>query len=177
MQVRETLTGREYECASRAAKGDSNQQIANELRIKRKTVEYHLYNAYSKLNITKRTQLPILFRENLYVHKINWRQEVTPRERVEFTFNRLSLEEKNTISIKTLAKKARVSESFVSTFLKTKREFKTRSVSIIYKDRAYSISELSKISGLSYHIIHSRIFRYGLDSERALTQPRKARKR
>lgn len=144
MQVRETLTGREYECASRAAKGDSNQQIANELRIKKKTVECHLYRVYSKLNITNRTELSILFRENLYVHKINPERESTPRQRIEVVFNYLSSEEKNTITPKTLAKKTSCSSSFAQKFLKAQRGLTIKPLYVTYKNTPTSLSELSK---------------------------------
>ena len=51
------LTAREREVAGRAAGGMGNEQIAHELCVSRRTVEFHLSNAYRKLGIFRRGQL------------------------------------------------------------------------------------------------------------------------
>ncbi|HOZ58652.1 MAG TPA: helix-turn-helix transcriptional regulator, partial [Nakamurella multipartita] len=51
------LTAQELVVARLAADGLSNRQIAGELVVSIKTVEYHLRNAFAKLGITSRRQL------------------------------------------------------------------------------------------------------------------------
>jgi ATP/maltotriose-dependent transcriptional regulator MalT len=51
------LTERELAAASLAAKGLTNQEIARELYVSPKTVEYHLGHVYAKLQLTSRRQL------------------------------------------------------------------------------------------------------------------------
>ncbi len=50
------MTSREIELAERLLAGRSNQEIADELFISRKTVENHLYNIYQKLGVKNRVQ-------------------------------------------------------------------------------------------------------------------------
>lgn len=52
------LTAQEVIVARLAAAGRSNRQIADELVVSIKTVEYHLRNAFTKLDVTSRRQLP-----------------------------------------------------------------------------------------------------------------------
>lgn len=52
------LTAQEIIVARSAAAGSSNRQIADELVVSIKTVEYHLRNAFTKLDVTSRRQLP-----------------------------------------------------------------------------------------------------------------------
>jgi DNA-binding CsgD family transcriptional regulator len=54
----DSLTPSELRVAQRAAKGLSNREIAEDLFVTIKTVEMHLANAYGKLGIRSRTQLP-----------------------------------------------------------------------------------------------------------------------
>jgi DNA-binding NarL/FixJ family response regulator len=54
----EALTPSERRVAGMAAEGLTNPQIAQALFVTLKTVERHLSNAYLKLNINSRTQLP-----------------------------------------------------------------------------------------------------------------------
>jgi DNA-binding NarL/FixJ family response regulator len=51
------LTSRETEVAHLAGKGLSNPEIAAELFISRKAVEYHLGNIYAKCGLTGRQEL------------------------------------------------------------------------------------------------------------------------
>ncbi|MEV0619068.1 AAA family ATPase [Nonomuraea sp. NPDC050404] len=51
------LTTQESAIAARAARGLTNRQIARELALSVKTVEYHLGNVYLKLRVRSRTQL------------------------------------------------------------------------------------------------------------------------
>jgi ATP/maltotriose-dependent transcriptional regulator MalT len=51
------LTDRERDVAVLVAKGYSNPEVASELYVSRKAIEYHLQNIYGKLGITSRKQL------------------------------------------------------------------------------------------------------------------------
>jgi DNA-binding CsgD family transcriptional regulator len=53
----ESLTPSELRVAQRAAEGNTNREIAEDLFVTIKTVEMHLANAYGKLGIRSRTQL------------------------------------------------------------------------------------------------------------------------
>ena len=52
------LTSQELVVARLAALGRSNREIADELVVSIKTIEYHLRNAFGKLAVTSRRQLP-----------------------------------------------------------------------------------------------------------------------
>ena len=54
----EALTPSERRIARMAASGRTNREIAQSLFITRKTVEMHLHNAYRKLDIDSRADLP-----------------------------------------------------------------------------------------------------------------------
>lgn len=54
----DSLTPSELRVARRAADGNTNREIAEDLFVTVKTVEMHLANAYGKLDIRSRTQLP-----------------------------------------------------------------------------------------------------------------------
>jgi DNA-binding NarL/FixJ family response regulator len=54
------LTAQELQVVRRAATGLSNREIAAELFLSPRTVGYHLYKAYPKLNVTARRQLASL---------------------------------------------------------------------------------------------------------------------
>jgi DNA-binding NarL/FixJ family response regulator len=54
----ESLTASELRVARMAARGLTNTEIAQQLFVTRKTVEVHLSNAYRKLDIRSRRQLP-----------------------------------------------------------------------------------------------------------------------
>jgi DNA-binding CsgD family transcriptional regulator len=56
----DALTPSERRVARMAAEGMSNPQIAQALFVTRKTIEKHLGNAYSKLDVASRDQLPAL---------------------------------------------------------------------------------------------------------------------
>ena len=51
------LTSQELVVARLAAAGRTNREIAGELVVSVKTVEYHLRNAFQKLGITRRREL------------------------------------------------------------------------------------------------------------------------
>jgi DNA-binding NarL/FixJ family response regulator len=51
------LTTQELAVAKLVATGLTNRQTARELVVSEKTVEYHLRNAFGKLQVTSRTQL------------------------------------------------------------------------------------------------------------------------
>ncbi|GAB4099089.1 hypothetical protein GCM10028789_12530 [Sinomonas halotolerans] len=52
-----SLTVREQEVAALAARGTSNRQIAEDLRLSVRTVEGHLYQVFSKLGVANRAEL------------------------------------------------------------------------------------------------------------------------
>jgi DNA-binding NarL/FixJ family response regulator len=54
----ESLTARELRVAALAADGQTNREIAQTLFVTPKTVEVHLSNAYRKLDIRSRRELP-----------------------------------------------------------------------------------------------------------------------
>jgi len=54
---RQALTTREEQVAALAAEGRSNREIARELVITQKTVEWHLQHAFRKLGLTSRSEL------------------------------------------------------------------------------------------------------------------------
>jgi DNA-binding CsgD family transcriptional regulator len=53
----DALTGREREIVALVAEGLSNDEIANKLFVSRRTVEGHLYRAFTKLGVTDRGEL------------------------------------------------------------------------------------------------------------------------
>jgi DNA-binding CsgD family transcriptional regulator/predicted negative regulator of RcsB-dependent stress response len=57
MHGQEALTTREHQVATLAAEGFSNREIAEQLVVTVKTVEWHLKNSFQKLGVTSRTQL------------------------------------------------------------------------------------------------------------------------
>jgi ATP/maltotriose-dependent transcriptional regulator MalT len=57
MHGKEALTARERQVATLAAEGLSNREIAEQLVVTVKTVEWHLKNSFLKLGVTARTQL------------------------------------------------------------------------------------------------------------------------
>lgn len=59
--ARTTLTPQELAVARLVATGLTNRQVAAELAISTKTVEYHLTSIYAKLGLSARSQLPALF--------------------------------------------------------------------------------------------------------------------
>ena len=57
LKGREALSPREEQVAALAADGRSNREIATELVVTQKTVEWHLRNAFRKLGLTSRSEL------------------------------------------------------------------------------------------------------------------------
>jgi DNA-binding CsgD family transcriptional regulator len=51
------LTPQELQIAQMAATGQTNREIAQELYLSHRTVEYHLYRIFPKLGITRRSEL------------------------------------------------------------------------------------------------------------------------
>jgi DNA-binding CsgD family transcriptional regulator len=60
------ISRREYEIVGKMLQGKSNNQIAAELFLSRRTVDTHIYNIYKKLSIKNRFQLFNLFQNELY---------------------------------------------------------------------------------------------------------------
>ena len=56
-ETRDELTPHEVRIARMARDGASNQEIATELFVSRKTVEYHLHKVFQKLGINRREHL------------------------------------------------------------------------------------------------------------------------
>jgi DNA-binding CsgD family transcriptional regulator len=67
LRGREALTPRELSAARLAAEGMSNREIAQALFVTLRTVELHLSNAYGKLNIQSRQELPDVLRPSSLV--------------------------------------------------------------------------------------------------------------
>jgi DNA-binding CsgD family transcriptional regulator/tetratricopeptide (TPR) repeat protein len=59
VETREDLTAQQAQIARLARDGLSNPEIGARLFISARTVEHHLHNVFSKLNIRSRTQLPL----------------------------------------------------------------------------------------------------------------------
>jgi DNA-binding NarL/FixJ family response regulator len=57
IETSDELTPHEARIARMARGGASNQDIATELFVSRKTVEYHLHKVFSKLGISTRQEL------------------------------------------------------------------------------------------------------------------------
>lgn len=55
------LTTREFQVAEKVALGYSDEEVAEALSVSASTVRKHLYNAYAKLAVNKRSQLEELF--------------------------------------------------------------------------------------------------------------------
>ncbi len=64
---RSGLTAAELRVATLAARGATNRQIATELFVTAKTVEYHLTSVYRKLNIASREELPAVVQSSQLV--------------------------------------------------------------------------------------------------------------
>jgi DNA-binding NarL/FixJ family response regulator len=60
---RDRLTPQELSVANLAATGMSNREIAGELVISVKTVEFHLSNVFAKLGVTSRARLARAWRK------------------------------------------------------------------------------------------------------------------
>ena len=57
VETTDDLTPHETRIARMARDGASNQDIATELFVSRKTIEYHLHKVFTKLGISTRQQL------------------------------------------------------------------------------------------------------------------------
>ena len=57
LDVGSVLTAQELHVARLAAEGYTNKEIADRVYLSHRTVGVHLYNAYAKLQINRRSQL------------------------------------------------------------------------------------------------------------------------
>ena len=55
------LTEKQSEIAAHVTYGESNQEIANKLKLAEQTVKFHLTNIYKKLGIKNRAELVQVF--------------------------------------------------------------------------------------------------------------------
>ena len=65
------LTSQELQIIRHVCDGASNRDIAGQLFISPRTVEYHLYNAYPKLGVSSRTQLLSRFGTNTELSRLH----------------------------------------------------------------------------------------------------------
>lgn len=63
------LTKRETEVLSLIEKGLTNDQIACQLNLKRRTVEFHVSNILRKLEVSSRLEAAVLITKNRYTIK------------------------------------------------------------------------------------------------------------
>ena len=59
------LTPKETEILDIISKGASNQEVSEQLGIKRRTVQSHLYYIYKKLDVSNRVQAALWANQNL----------------------------------------------------------------------------------------------------------------
>ena len=59
------LTPKETEILAIISKGASNQEVSEQLSIKRRTVQSHLYYIYKKLGVSNRIQAALWANKNL----------------------------------------------------------------------------------------------------------------
>jgi DNA-binding CsgD family transcriptional regulator len=69
MAALDQLSGREQEVVRLVLEGKSNKQIAAALHISERTVEFHLTNIYSKLEVSSRTELMVKLGESTVAGK------------------------------------------------------------------------------------------------------------
>lgn len=77
----EELSAREVEIVKLVAQGLRNQEIADALQIKEKTVRCHVSNIHSKLNLVDRTQITIWAVQNGFVDMPTVTGEITNAEK------------------------------------------------------------------------------------------------
>lgn len=62
-QGRVSLTAHERRIADDVVQGRSNREIAEDMQVSRRAVEFHITSIYRKLGISRRVQLPVALAE------------------------------------------------------------------------------------------------------------------
>jgi DNA-binding CsgD family transcriptional regulator len=79
-----TLTKREREVAECAAEGQTNKQIADQLRLSPNTVNNHLFRIFEKLDVSKRIELLRLLMNEHNGQTSHATRSATPRNPIQF---------------------------------------------------------------------------------------------
>jgi DNA-binding CsgD family transcriptional regulator len=86
----DSFSEREQEVIELLVQGKSNKQIALQLKISNRTVEFHLSNIYSKLGVSSRTEAVLLFMKDASAELVEEPVETTWRESTDAPKDELS---------------------------------------------------------------------------------------